>query len=221
MIENFYALVNGKAPLASYDTKTKELSYRDANIHVFHMGDLHVPSGIMGASDPYVELGDDTLVFDVPKGSYPAYITIADVSPQQDGSHYREAYLSIKFSDNETTSWEKALPIGIDDLEEDDTTFYGVGVDAGMVGFYDASAASKIVESLENDDDLFDLLEEELQQDGTATYGILNLEDPETNGNVVYSHSGWGDGFYPVIATRDKDGNLTGYHIDLGVVGKE
>jgi hypothetical protein len=33
--------------------------------------------------------------------------------------------------------------------------------------------------------------------------------------NVVLSHSGWGDGFYPVLASYAADGTLLGIHIDL------
>jgi hypothetical protein len=33
------------------------------------------------------------------------------------------------------------------------------------------------------------------------------------------AHSGWGDGFYPVIGTYDDRGRLAGVHIDLQVVG--
>lgn len=32
--------------------------------------------------------------------------------------------------------------------------------------------------------------------------------------------SGWGDGVYPVMLTRDADGAPLGLHIDLGVVGE-
>lgn len=37
--------------------------------------------------------------------------------------------------------------------------------------------------------------------------------------NVILSHSGWGDGLFPVVRTRDARGNLLGLHIDLLVVG--
>ena len=37
--------------------------------------------------------------------------------------------------------------------------------------------------------------------------------------NVVLSYSGWGDGVYPVMLTRDAAGAPLGLHIDLGVVG--
>ena len=39
--------------------------------------------------------------------------------------------------------------------------------------------------------------------------------------NVVLSHSGWGDGFYPVVTTHAADGTLLGVHIDLLVAGPD
>jgi len=37
--------------------------------------------------------------------------------------------------------------------------------------------------------------------------------------NIIMASSGWGDGVYPVMLTRDADGAPLGLHIDLGVVG--
>jgi hypothetical protein len=37
--------------------------------------------------------------------------------------------------------------------------------------------------------------------------------------NVILSHSGWGDGLFPVVRTLDARGNVLGLHIDLLVVG--
>jgi len=219
MVDNFYALTDGLAPLPEYDRNTKETSYRDVKVHTLKVGDLYLPTGQLAASDPYVQF-ETPLIFDVPAGVYPVYVTVADVSPNQDGSHYREAYLTVKFSDNESDTVIFATPKGKEPVQEGDSTFYGVGVDAGMVGFYDFSVVDKVNSTLSDPDDLFDVFEEVLQEDGAATTGVFNLEEPETNGNVIFSHSGWGDGFYPVVQTIDKEGKLTGYHIDISVVGK-
>jgi len=51
--------------------------------------------------------------------------------------------------------------------------------------------------------------------------GAANIVMPRAGAgeNVVLSYSGWGDGVYPVMLTRDADGAPLGLHIDLGVVG--
>ncbi len=50
--------------------------------------------------------------------------------------------------------------------------------------------------------------------------GIANIKLPNSKhgNNLVLFHSGWGDGFYPVIGGYDDKGNLVAIHIDFFVV---
>lgn len=195
---------------------------------VHALGVLHVPSGRLEASDPYVNLGDG-LVVEVPPGSYPAYVTVADVSEARDGSHSREAYLSLVLSD--ATPVAEVRPAAPKDAEPPaGDEFYGVGVDAGTVGFADAAAVATAMPPADGDvewyDDIFDNGEPGSWfnlMDSADHYvaGCANIVMPlATAGeNVVLSHSGWGDGFYPVVTTHAADGSLLGVHIDLLVAG--
>ncbi|WP_231703033.1 DUF4241 domain-containing protein [Tsukamurella asaccharolytica] len=63
------------------------------------------------------------------------------------------------------------------------------------------------VERMDNPDHYFD--------------GVANVELPVTSPqtNIILCHSGWGDGFYPIIESYDADGNVNGIHIDLQVLG--
>jgi hypothetical protein len=216
-IDNFYALHNGKAPIVDvYDENDPvKTTYRDVNIHSIHLGKLNVPSGKLAASDPYAGI-DYPLVFDIPAGSYDVYGTVADVSPEQNKSHYRECYLTVKISDKESVKNIYATPLDAEPITEPGY-YYGIPVDAGMVAFHDAVGTEHLLES-EEDVETYELFEEVLVEQDDITYGIFNFSD--SDGSLVFSHSGWGDGHYPVIATLDGDGNLTGYHIDLQVVGK-
>jgi hypothetical protein len=47
--------------------------------------------------------------------------------------------------------------------------------------------------------------------------GIANIRLPNAtdDANIVICHSGWGDGFYPVVGGYDAAGSLVGVHIDL------
>ncbi|MDR7385269.1 DUF4241 domain-containing protein [Promicromonospora iranensis] len=195
---------------------------------VHELGVLHVRSGRVEASDPYVSLGDG-LVTAVPPGSYPVRVTVADVSEERDGSHEREAYLSLVVSDAapvaevRLVSPEGAEPSG-------DGKFYGVGVAAGTVAFADPEAVAAYMPPQEDEwyDGVFDNDSGSswfARQDDPAHYrnGCANVTLPlATDGeNVVLSHSGWGDGFYPVVTTHDADGALLGVHIDLLVAGPD
>ncbi len=68
---------------------------RDYDLAVVQLGELHVPSGVLGAVDPFVTL-DSPLTTSIPPGTHPVYVTIADVSDSLDGSHLREAYLRVR-----------------------------------------------------------------------------------------------------------------------------
>ena len=52
--------------------------------------------------------------------------------------------------------------------------------------------------------------------------GMVNIVMPLDGAgeNIIMASSGWGDGVYPVMLTRDSDGVPLGLHIDLGVVGE-
>lgn len=188
MIDNFYALTNGKVPVPYEEID-------EASVRTLDLGLLSVPSGTLVVGDaafPEVEIK-------IQKGDYKVIATIADVSEKQDGTHDRNAYLSLVFSDEDPVRLVNA----IDESEEYDS--YGIGIDSGTAGFGD----SVELENEEIDFDEYDI------EDGE--FGIFKKNDDKAY--LIYARSGWGDGGYPVIKTVDKDGNLTGIHIDFYVVG--
>lgn len=193
-------------------------------LSVVGLGDLSVESGRLGACDPFAYLYDP-VVLPVPPGRYPVLVTVADVSEGQDGSHQREAYLSVVFSDAESVAVQAApseagMPA--------DGEFWGVGVDAGTVGFVDANAIDRCMPGDGADwySDVFDTAGGDgwfAQMDADSPYpaGTANILLPlaAEGENVVLSHSGWGDGFFPLLRTVAEDGSVTAVHIDLLVVG--
>jgi hypothetical protein len=195
---------------------------------VHDLGVLHVRSGRLEASDPYVSLGDG-LVTTVPPGSYPVRVTVADVSDTHDGSHTREAYLSLIVSDTAPVAEVRAVtPDGEQPAAEGH--FYGVSVDAGAVAFADAEAITTCMPPREDNwyDTIFacdsDQAWFDVQDDPRHhRKGCANILMPlATAGeSVVLSQSGWGDGFYPVVTTHDSSGALLGVHIDLLVAGHD
>ena len=203
---NFYALVSG--PVPSPFEEDDEYSPADmVPLSVVDLGVLRVPSGCVEACDPFVTLGDGP-VFEVEPGDYPVRVTVADV----------EAYLSLVLADGEPASVEAAQPVrgrGI------------VCVDAGAVAFVDHDAVATAMPPQDDWYDVFDSGEPDSWfslMDSPDHYrrGAANIVMPRAGAgeNVVLSYSGWGDGVYPVMLTRDADGAPLGLHIDLGVVGE-
>ena len=206
---NFYALVSG--PVPSPFEEDDEYSPADTvPLSVVDLGVLRVPSGRVEACDPFVTLGDGP-VFEVEPGDYPVKVTVADVS------HEREAYLSLVLADGEPASVEAAQPVRGRGF---------VCVDAGAVAFVDHDAVATAMPPQDDWYDVFDSGEPDSWfslMDSPDHYrrGAANIVMPRAGAgeNVVLSHSGWGDGVYPVMLTRDADGAPLGLHIDLGVVG--
>ena len=187
---------------------------------VLDLGTLRVPSGLIEASDPFVNLGQG-LVVEVPKGDYPVRATIADVSDAQDGSHLREAYVSVVLADGDGVTARTLNPGG---APPPDGEFYGVPVDAGTVAFADAEALARCMPDGNWYDDLFDTGRDDswfalMDSPDHLAAGYANIVMPlaQAGENVVLAHSGWGDGFYPLVGTYDADGLLVAIHLDLGV----
>lgn len=214
-LSNFYA---GKTSAPLYQS---EGQFTPVALTVIELGELPIPSGEVGASDPFVIM-DDFLRFATPAGHGRVQVTVADDSTAQDGSHLREAYLSLLFSDEEPASVLPAIPLGRGELAEGN--FYGVPVDAGTVSFFDAGSMADWLRAKSGEDieelteEWIDLLWDESEhRSGLATtsYGTESGEH-----FLPLVQSGWGDGFYPVLKTVDAQGAVLGLHIDLEVVGE-
>lgn len=192
---------------------------------VHDLGVLRVPSGRLEASDPFVNLGEAN-AYRIPAGDYPVAVTVADISDAQDGSHLREAYLSVVLGDAPIARTELLTPEGQEPAP--DGEYYGVSVDAGTVGFADADVIARCMPPDDWYDGLFDTGRDDswfelMDSPDHLIAGSANIVMPlATAGeNVVLTHSGWGDGFYPVVGTYDAEGRLVGVHIDLLVYGAQ
>jgi hypothetical protein len=193
-------------------------------LRVLDLGLLRVPSGKLLACDPFAGMPDGVIA-DVPKGDYPVKVSIADVSDAQDGSHNREAYLSVVIASGEAASHRPVVPPKEKLLLPDH--FYGVNVDAGTVAFVDAEAVRKLMPKGNWYNELFengrgDSWFAQMDSDSPLPKGYANIVLPlaRHGENLILAHSGWGDGFYPVIGVYDSNRRLLSVHVDLQVVGE-
>ncbi|MDR3054944.1 MAG: DUF4241 domain-containing protein [Zoogloeaceae bacterium] len=210
----------GKSTLNSPQFYALQSSSPAGSLTVHPLGNLILPSGKLEASDPFVGLGDAIAVINVPAGTYPVFVTICEVEP----NHFREAYLSVVFSD--------AKPAGLVLFDEngaipfsDEAEHLMVFVDAGTVAFADSEA---IATAMPDHKDWYAKLFNNGKEDlwfslmdspkhlikGSANIVMPNATQGE---NVVMTHSGWGDGAYSIVGTVDAAGKLLAVHIDLGV----
>ena len=216
-VETFFALRPG--PATRLDGSAATLTVRDVGV-------LHVPSGVVEACDPLVNLGAGPS-FAVPPGSYPVRVTVADVSPAQDGSHEREAYLSLVLAEGTPVRVRPAEETGRPSEECPSVT-----VQAGVVGLADHVAVSGAMARGEAQwyHDVADKAFTQMVSPGpgctarvTADGTDVTTELPSTVGteNVVLVRSGWRNGSYPVLVTEDADDQMLAVHVDLGVVGPQ
>lgn len=190
------------------------------------LGAVRVRSGLLAVSDPFVCL-DDPVIVPIRRGSHRVVATIADVSDAQDWSHAREAYLSLLLDGASSVAVEGAPTVqGTPERDR----FYGVAVDSGTVAFTDARAIRRGMPR--NPDDWYESVFDtdaadswfaQMDADVPLPSGLANVRLPRARfgQNLVLCHSGWGDGFYPLVRTLAADGTVTGIHIDLLVTHDE
>lgn len=213
--DNWYALTNAAVSLG-------EDKYRLSTVDC---GLLKIPSGKLVCCDPFVEL-DSHLYVQIPAGEYQVIVTLADVSERLNGSHIREAYATLVLNRDQQELTRRFLEPTLNGLpsgeifQEDE--YIGFAVDAGTACFVDMQA---VAEGMPDKSTWFkDIFETDwfVRMDNPAEIraGIANIALPlsKQGNNLVLFHSGWGDGFYPVIGGYDQEGNLVNVHIDFFVV---
>ena len=189
-------------------------------IVVVDCGELLLPSGRLVAADPFVTLTRENDYYPVPAGRYPVKVTL-------DATMGREMYVSLLLARAPEVARAPLLPYrpnGEPYPPPDTDDEYGVPVDAGTVCFVDDEAVRRGMPEDESEwyGEVFDTGEEKSwfsQMDATTPLGagLANLPLPlaSDGANIILCHSGWGDGFYPVIGGFDAAENLVAVHIDL------
>ena len=211
--------------------KTVSTSDGDYVLSLIDCGVLKVPSGKLVCCDPFAAMRKSKNSYiQIPAGKYKVVVTLADVSSEHDGSHYREAYASLILNENADETIRRFFhPTDQGHSESKDLKdghFIGFGVDAGTACFVDQESIEEGMppedvwyEGLfENEQEgcWFNLMDDEKNIRG----GIANIVLPESKceNNLILFHSGWGDGVYPIIGGYDKSDNLVAVHIDFMVV---
>ena len=198
---------------------------QSVHLHVVACGILHVPSGRLVIADPFAALRRTGNAYvDVPPGSYPVRVTLADVSGKDDGSHVREAYVSLILSDEPEVVRRPLTPSARGTVERDlgPEEYVGFGVDAGTGCLVDAASLASAMPPEDEWQSVFDDGTDRswfarMDADGNPRPGLANLTLPRAEGteNIVLFHTGWGDGSYAIVGGFDAAGRLVAVHVDL------
>jgi hypothetical protein len=187
---------------------------------VVECGMLHLPSGRLVAADPFVTLELRNGYYAVSPGIYPVFATIDDTIK-------REMYFSLILSATPEVRRRYLTSYTADDQaypEVIDEQFYGVPVDSGTVCFVDDEAVRRgmPIDPKQWYDAIFDNNRPDcwfqmMDNPDHIRAGIANVPLPlaTDSTNLILCHSGWGDGFYPVVGGYDTEDVLVAVHIDL------
>ena len=200
-------------------------------LSVVACGWLLVPTGQLVACDPFVFLrSENNPCVLVPPGRYRVFVTLADVSGTGDGSEMREAYATLVLDEAAIEVKRRIITPSSDGSScppemTDQGKYQGFPVDAGTACFVDEGAIAAAMPDGNWHEDLFENASPDcwfarMDDPGHIREGIANISLPlgKNGENIVIFHSGWGDGFYPVIGGYDASDRLIRVHIDFMVV---
>ncbi|UTT38633.1 hypothetical protein NMP99_11325 [Glutamicibacter mishrai] len=206
-----------------------------ARFKAHELGELHIRSGIAAVCDPL--LLQTPGMINVPAGDHRVVATIAHVPESYDYSLSRSAYLSLVISDEPTVSVAPAqfLQTGLDAGTRAIAGVSGLpdlrGIpssDMSSVAITDAEAIAPgmpadpatwfdSVISPSDASGWFDRMDTEI--DGPLGSLITPLP-MASNGENIAMLIARPDRVFPVLETRDAQGEITGIHIDLLVIGQ-
>lgn len=204
--------------LVVFTDKSKSLA--DRRLIEVPVGDLPLSDGRLVAFDPLVQ--PDTAPFrrTVEPGTYPvSFIRGAE-------KFSRPALLVIRFSDANIERFELATINGQDLGSLKDDEFFGIGVDAGIAGFANATygAAQARFEKVEREKPgseysnyYDDVIANAMPGKGEDEFA-LDRPFKDEDAAAAMTQAGWGDGFYPTFWGLDKDGKPALAFIEFFVI---
>lgn len=204
--------------VAFIDGRIVETENSKVTFKTHQIGDLVVPSGYIVACDPFVFFDSVAFTKQIPVGTYPVILSVANFN----NNDQRVAYAKLQISNEPTINWEMALLPNqdISTLKEDE--FFGYPVDAGIGCFMDAETAMVFLKKLEDEVwgeeySYSDFMLKEMEKNYVPTWDWGNFRLEEAVGNLITFSSGWGDGAYPSYFGFDTRGNVTSLVTDFQV----
>lgn len=162
-------------------------------------GTLRMPTGSLTVADPYDVAETTPFVVTVEPGEYPVDVSLARFVSEPE--HVRPAAVRLTVRPGPVASWEMALVPGQDPLFLSEGRLYGFGVESGLACLVDADVGAV-------------LAQEVVGRDGE----FAEVTAPDTAGNMIVCHAGWGDGYYPTWLGRTTAGEPAAFVIDFRVL---
>ncbi|WP_153798783.1 DUF4241 domain-containing protein [Foetidibacter luteolus] len=175
------------------------------------IGKLNVANGQIIACDPF--LFNDDKPFDTvfPIGHFPIELAIACIDDDE-----RIGFSRIKFSDKSPVRWTIAVTVDQDATKLSDDEIFGYGVDSGTGCFMDTSGAEKYSDYLNQKEDNFNVVIDEMEATYKHTRSWLIWD--RDGFNVAMYSTGWGDGLYATYIGYDSENSICRLVSDFGLL---
>ena len=166
-------------------------------------GELVTPTGRVVACDPAAQPETGPYAVALPAGGHPVVLSVAHF---EDGDQ-RVAGAMVIAGAGRPLRWELALLPGEDPAELGAGEVFGYASDSSLGCFMDAEAALAYAERLDDDEDFFDLIADELEKTYVDTWSWANFGLGPAGGlNVVVFSAGFGEGPFASYVGYDERG---------------
>jgi len=177
------------------------------------IGEIGITSGNVVACDPLTIWQPTPFTRQAPTGRFLIDALIA----HYEGGDQRIAIATLRFSDTRPVKWEMAVKDGQDLSSLKPDEIFGYGVDSGTGSFMDSEAAAELVRKMEESDDYFEDMIEEMDKTYVHTRSWATIR-PNDNYDIAIFSSGCGDGVYASYWGLDSDGNACCLLTDFGLI---
>ncbi len=200
---------------------------KDVELKRFSAGQLHLPAGVICASDPLTLLDNAQAIRpSVRPGSYPVYLSIAHMimhwpvvrdskmsfEPTPDR---RVAFAMIQFTEKPAANWQPAYFSEQDESEIKDGEVYGYNSYSGKGCFMDKTLAETIRQRYGRDFGYYDEIVSEMNK-ASNTCLCTNLQFEKASNLIVFS-TGFGAGVYSSYFGFAESGELACLVTDFGI----
>jgi len=181
-------------------------------------GQIHLPTGQVVACDPLTHPETEPFDFEVPPGTYPVRLCIADMRDE-----IVVAYAIIEIAPEPASRWKIATVPSEDTSlwSRDEYGFTGV---SSLGGFMDAQTAARLIEynalvGPDEDNEVERSMESTIRRAQKRDHAWANIEHLCLgDGNLIVCSSGYGEGCFRTYVGRNDAGEITRIVTDFQVL---
>jgi hypothetical protein len=208
-------MIRGDWVELAFSAGSLQLANESITFKVQRLGEIALPSGRIGASDPLVLAQPESFSTAVPPGRYPVELAVAMLENEDE----RTAYARLLFSTEPAIRWAMAVTPGQDTSTLSGEEIFGYGVDTGTGCFLPPEAGQVLADRMAEESDYYEVVVEEMQKNKQTTWSWASIRpDPASDLSVIVFSTGYGDGVYASYFGFSADGRPVALVTDFQIV---